>query len=70
MAFSLSAFHRILKKAGAERVSDEAAAALKEATEEIAENLAKKIVRVSEHAGRKTILERDVELVTSEEKRG
>lgn len=68
MTFSISAFYKILKKAGAERVSDDAAKALKEIMEEIAFDLSMKIVRIANHAGRKTILARDVELVTAEEK--
>lgn len=69
MTFSISVFHKLLKKAGAERVSDEAAAALREIIEELAEETAKKAVRVAEHANRKTVLARDIELVTSEEKK-
>lgn len=63
-------FHRILKKAGADRVSDAAAKALTEIMEDKAEELAKEIVQVARHAGRKTIKGRDVRLVigSSDEK--
>ena len=67
MVFSRAIFHKILSDAGAERVSDEAADALKEIIEDFAEDLAKKMVRVAEHANRKTVMASDVELVTSEE---
>jgi len=53
---------RILQKAGAPRVSDEASAAFSEIIEEIAEEIATKAVRIAQHSGRKTILEGDIKL--------
>lgn len=66
MTFSTSVFHRLLKKAGAERVSDEAAEALRVIIDEMAEDLAKKAVDVAKHAGRSTVMERDIVLITGE----
>lgn len=57
-------FSRILRNNGAERVSDSAAKALRDAIEEIAEGLSKEAVIVARHAGRKTIKKEDIELVT------
>jgi DNA-binding protein len=51
----LSAMYRILKKAGADRVSDESAEELRRVIEEIALSIAKSAVEMSEHAGRKTV---------------
>ena len=58
----LAAMEKILKKCGAERVSDRAKAALKEAIEERADELARQAVRYAHHAGRKTIKAGDIKL--------
>ena len=58
----LSAMYRILKKSGAQRVSDESATELRRVVEEIAEAIAKNAVDMSKHAGRKTIKADDIKL--------
>ncbi len=60
----LAAMEKILKKAGAERVSDKAKIALKNALEESAEDIGAKAVRLAMHAGRKTIKEGDIKLAS------
>ena len=60
----LSAMYRILKKAGAERVSDESADELRRIIEDIAEDIAKNAVDMASHAGRKTIKAEDVKLAS------
>ncbi|MEW6042793.1 MAG: histone [Thermoproteota archaeon] len=60
----LSAMYRILKKAGAERVSDESADELRRVLEEIATTIAKSAVEMSNHAGRKTIRGEDIKLAS------
>ena len=60
----LSAMYRILKKSGAERVSDEAADELRRIIEEVALVVAKSAVEMSVHAGRKTIKAEDVKLAS------
>ena len=60
----LSAMYRILKKAGAERVSDESADELRRTIEEISIGIAKSAVDMASHAGRKTVKAEDVKLAS------
>lgn len=60
----LSAMYRILKKAGAERVSDESADELRKILEELATHIAKSAVEMTSHAGRKTVKSEDVKLAS------
>jgi len=62
----LSAMYRILKKSGAQRVSDESAVELRRVIEEIAEAVAKNAVEMSSHAGRKTVKAEDVKLASKQ----
>ena len=59
----LSPMYRILKKSGAERVSDESANELRRVIEEIAESIAKNAVDMSTHAGRKTVKADDIKFI-------
>ena len=58
----LAAMEKLLKKAGAERVSDRAKEALKNVLEDMAEDIATQAVKLALHAGRKTIKAGDVKL--------
>ena len=62
----LSAMYRILKKSGAQRVSDESAEELRRIIEEIAAAIAKNAVEMSIHAGRKTVRSEDVKLASKQ----
>jgi len=64
--FGLSVMYRILKKAGAERVSDESANELRRILQEIGTSIAKNAVEMSVHAGRKTIRADDVRLAAKQ----
>ena len=53
---------RLIRKAGAERVSEDAAKALASVLEEMAASISTKAVKLAKHAGRKTITAADVKL--------
>ncbi len=61
---------RLIRKAGAGRVSDKGAERLAQILEEIGENLAKRAYELTEHAGRKTITEKDMDLAYKQWTRG
>ena len=63
----LAAMEKILKQAGADRVSDKAKVALKEVVEEKAEKIASDAIRLAAHAGRKTIKGGDIKLAAKKE---
>ena len=58
----LAAMEKIMKNAGAERVSDKAKMALKSVLEEIADEIAGDAVKLAMHAGRKTVKSGDIKL--------
>ncbi len=58
----LAAMEKILKMGGAERVSDKAKVALKSMLEDIGEDIAVQAVKLAQHAGRKTVKDRDIKL--------
>ena len=62
----LAAMEKILKQGGAERVSERAKVALKNALEEIANEIAVKAIKLSAHAGRKTIKSGDIKLAVKD----
>jgi len=55
---------RLLKNAGATRISDDAAIKLAEVLEEIGEDLARDATKLAKHAGRKTVKAEDIELAS------
>ena len=58
--FGLAVMSRLIKKAGADRVSDEAANELRIILEEIAIEISKTAILLSNHARRKTIKSEDI----------
>jgi len=60
----LAPIDRLIRKAGAYRVSEEATAALRKILEEIAIEISREAIELAHHAGRKTIIDDDIELAT------
>jgi len=57
--------HKLIKRAGAARVSEESATALGRALEEIGVKVAKEAIDYAKHAGRKTVKARDIEIAAT-----
>ncbi len=57
-----AAVDRLIRKAGAERVSEDAAVALSRALEKKAVEISQEAMSLAEHAGRKTVKREDIEL--------
>lgn len=62
----LAAMEKVMKLSGAERVSDEAKAALKEVVEDKVMVIAQNAVKLALHAGRKTVKAEDVKLAAKQ----
>ena len=59
-----AAMEKLLKKAGAERVSADAKEKMVEVLEEFALDLSERAIRLSKHAGRKTVTGSDIKEAT------
>lgn len=62
MEFTLEPLRKLIKKHGAKRVSDKAAAALAEVLEEKTKLLLQHADKLSKHAGRRTVMVEDVKM--------
>jgi len=63
----LAAMEKLMKKSGAERVSEDAKEAMKDALEEYGDVVSKRAMKYALHAGRKTIKARDIKLAAKQE---
>ena len=60
----LATVERIMRTAGADRISNDAVIAAAERAEELLNTLTKEAVVLSKHAGRKTVTAEDIELAS------
>jgi histone H3/H4 len=58
----LAPMHRMIKKAGADRVSDEAAKELRQVLEELGVRIAREALDFTKHAHRKTVKAEDIQI--------
>ena len=63
----LAAMEKLLKKAGAPRVSEDAKVALKDVLENIGMKIGNKAMTYSKHSGRKTVKATDIKLAEREQ---
>jgi histone H3/H4 len=60
----IAAIDRLIRKAGAERVSEDAAVALSKILEDVAVDISKQAIELAKHAKRKTVTSEDIQLAT------
>lgn len=60
----LAAMERLMKRSGAKRVSEDAKEALRDVLEEFGQEISEAAIKLSMHAGRKTIKAEDIKLAT------
>lgn len=65
MPLPILPFEKIAKNAGARRMGKDAVEELRDISEEYGFSLAQKAVKLSEHAGRRTVKDKDIELASN-----
>ena len=63
-SLSLAAMEKLMKKAGADRVSEDAKVTLKDVLEDHAIRLSEKAWQIAKHSGRKTIKSGDIKIAS------
>lgn len=64
MSLPNAPIERIIRKAGAERVSEDAVEELRRAVEEVGDEVAQDAINLADHANRNTVKKEDVEMAT------
>jgi len=62
---SIAPMHRIIKRAGADRVSEDASLALRDALEDIGVRISREALDFTRHAGRKTVKAEDIKIAVT-----
>ncbi len=60
----IAAVDRLIRKSGAERVSEDAAIELSKILSEVAADISKQAIELAKHAKRKTVTGEDIQLAT------
>ena len=64
MSLPNAPIERIIRKAGADRISEDAIAELKRAVEDAGKDISIEAIRMANHAGRNTVKKEDIEMAT------
>jgi len=64
MSLPKAPIERIIRNAGADRVSEDAVEELRKAVEGAGEDIAQEAIRMADHANRNTVKKEDVEMAT------
>ncbi|MEM2904136.1 MAG: NFYB/HAP3 family transcription factor subunit [Candidatus Bathyarchaeia archaeon] len=70
MELQIAPMHRLIRKAGADRVSEDAAEEMRRTLEEVALRIAREAAVLAGHAGRKTVRAEDIRLAARGVMRG
>lgn len=64
MSLPKAPIERIIRKAGGDRISEDAIEELRDAVEEAGKDVAREALEMADHAGRNTVKKEDIEMAT------